>query len=272
MTEAPTQEINTNQEIVAAPPTVPVTPSHASDQSHLMNLIAKMASDPAADVPKLERLIKLRNDEIAAQAKRDFDADFVVMKPKLPRVIKLHDNAQTKSKYAKHEDVNQAVDPILAQYGFGTSSNIINQTDTHITMRTDLLHKGGHSESLTLTMPIDDKGMNGTVNKTQPHGISSTIMYLRRVSKCALLDISTGDDNDGNKVGDQTLLETEQAADIDLRVRKFGEKYFTQFLKFMKVDSVQNIRKSDYMKAVNQVAATEAEAAKRKAAAEAKKV
>ena len=89
------------------------------------------------------------------------------MKPKLPMVIKTHENNQTNSNYAKLEDINQQIDPTLAEFGFGTSSKVTAQTDKDVTMLLEVRHRGGHTETMSLTMPIDDAGAKGNVNKTK---------------------------------------------------------------------------------------------------------
>lgn len=235
MTDASTQELIEQSKAEVA------TIASQTEEATLMNLIAKMATDPQADVPKLERLIKLRNDEIAARAKREYDDDFVKMKPFLPKIISRHANTQTKSKYAKLEDINVQIDPVLSRFGFGTASKVIAQTADTVTMLLQLKHKGGHMESMELTMPIDDRGAQGTINKTKIHAISSTITYIKRVGFGALLNISTGDDRDGNTETGQITIE--QAAEIDTRLRTISDKALPNFLKWAmnKWKDVQNI-------------------------------
>lgn len=152
------------------------------------------------NVAVLEGLIRMRNAEKDRIAKLEFTKDFVKMKPHLPVVIKNHKNPHTKSNYAKLEDINKEIDPVLGRYNFATKHKIINQTETSVTVRVELLHSHGHSEYSDLTMPLDGAGTKGNSNKTDIQAISSTVSYLRRVALCALLNISTGDDIDGNRV------------------------------------------------------------------------
>jgi hypothetical protein len=229
----------------------------------VMEMIAKAASDPAFDVTKLEKLMDLQDRLLNRQAKQKFAEDYVKMKPKLPLVMRLHKNSQTNSMYSKMEDINQKIDPVLAEFGFGTSHKVVAQTDKQVTVTVELWHRGGHVESTNLSMPLDDSGIAGKVNKTAPHAISSTIMYLRRVGECALLNISTGNDVDGNTSGhvDNSTIETEQAVDIDTRARALGEKYHGKFLEWLGVSAANEIKTSDLKKAIG--ALTEAEATKK---------
>ena len=234
----------------------------SQEDSGLMNLIAKMATDPAADIGKLERLIQLRDHVLAQEAKKQFDADFSLMKPLLPKVIRTHDNTQTKSKYADLGDINSEIDPILGKFGFGTSSKVTEQTETSVTMLLQLRHKGGHYDEMSLTMPIDDKGAQGSVNKTKVHGISSTITYIKRVGFCALLNISTGDDKDGNT--ESNNITVEQAAEMDLRLRAISDKALPNFLKWGKVEKLTDIPAKQYNGALKAISDMEQSAKKAK--------
>jgi hypothetical protein len=254
------EQMDGQTELVAAAPA-------KTEEGTLLNLIAKMATDPQADMNKLERLISLRDHVLNQEAKKLYDADFVLMKPELPLVIKLHDNTQTRSKYAKLEDINQKIDPILGKYGFGTSAKVIAQTDTSVSMRLEVKHRGGHTEAMELTFPIDDKGLQGSVNKTKIHGISSTIQYMKRVGFCAMLNISTGDDRDGNQeaAGADTVISTDNAVEIDLRataLEKSNPGYRLRFLKWAQVERADQILERHYKKCLNALSTAEAEAKK----------
>ena len=165
----------------------------------MLMMIERVASNPDADITKMERLMDMRDREFARIAQQAFAADYVVMKPNLPTVAKTKNNTQTKSKYAALEDVNKAVDPILAEYGFSTSTRILKQSEGSVTVEAVLWHRDGHIETTQVEMPLDKAGIQGTVNKTGVHALSSSITYAKRIAICALLNISTGDDVDGNR-------------------------------------------------------------------------
>jgi len=196
---------------------------------------------------------------LANHAREAFAAAFVRMKPQLPRVIKTHKNDQTNSLYAKLEDINQQLDPLLEKFGFGTATKIVAQSDTLITIRCELWHQQGHVEHTELSMPPDDSGIAGKVNKTKPHAIASTVTYLKRVGLCALLNISTGDDTDGN--APDTKLSEEQVEEIRGMILQIKDGEM-RFLKFMKVAAIEEITARQYRKAIS---ALEEQIAKEKA-------
>ncbi|CAB4139869.1 Essential recombination function protein [uncultured Caudovirales phage] len=162
----------------------------------------------------LKELIEMKNAERDRVAKLAFSKAFVEMKPNLPLVIKSHKNQHTNSSYAKLEDINAAVDPVLGKHNFATKHKIIAQTNTSVTVRVELLHSHGHSEYSDLTMPLDGVGTKGNSNKTDIQAISSTVSYLRRVALCALLNISTGDDIDGNKINHEAPKPVQKPVEI----------------------------------------------------------
>lgn len=225
----------------------------------IMGVITSFASDPNFDVVKLEKLMDLNERMLNRSAKEAFAADFVRMKPLLPRVIRTKENKQTKSMYAPLEDINQIVDPILAEHGFGTSAKIVSQTEKTVTVKAELWHRAGHTEETTITMPLDDRGIAGTVNKTLPHAISSSITYIKRVATCALLNISTGDDKDGN--AESKYLDNEKAVEIDLLIINSGADKLA-FLKHIGAEKVQEILATDYEKAKSALQAKKAQAKK----------
>lgn len=167
-------------------------------QPPMMALIERLAMDPNVGVDKVERLVALHERMLAFNAKQAFAAAFVAMKPNLPRIARTKHNAQTGSFYAPLEDISAVVDPIIHSYGFATTEKVVAQTDRDVTVRCELWHAEGHVEFTDVTIPIDATGIGGKVNKTGPHATASSITYGKRYAKCAVLDIATSDDHDGN--------------------------------------------------------------------------
>lgn len=211
-----------------------------------MSIILDLAKDPSMDVEKLKALVDMQKDLLDRQAEKAFAVAFVAMKPHLRRIENKHKNSQTNSLYAKLEDINGEINPILEQFGFASLTPVIAQTEKTVTVVSKLLHKDGHCDEAPLTMPLDLAGIKGTVNKTEPHAIASSIKYCRRIAVCAHLNISTGDgaDKDGNQVSN--FINIEQAADIDLRLRAISDKALPNFLKWAKVEHLTDIQTGNY--------------------------
>lgn len=214
----------------------------------MLQIIDRIASNPDVDIAKMQAVVDMRNQEITRQNVESFSRDYVQMKAELPLVIKDKPNAQTKSKYAALESVNMQIDPVLKKYGFATSTPVKSQSETHVTVEAILRHRSGHFEKTEITLPIDNKGMQGTVNKTLVHGIASSITYAKRVAICALLNISTGDDKDGNKYNQDVLATDVQRAAIMGLYNKLTEAQQDNFNERM--GGVLDIRKVDVDKTI----------------------
>lgn len=181
--------------------------------SSIMQVIERCALNPNVDVDKMQKLLDMQERILERNAKHAFSMDFVQMKSKLPKVIKTKDNRQTNSKYAPLDEINKIIDPVLNDFGFGTSYKIA-QSDKTVTVTAILWHRDGHTEESTITLPLDNAGMQGKVNKTEVHAIASSTTYGKRLALCALLNISTGDaDDDGNAA--QNYPTPQHSADND---------------------------------------------------------
>jgi hypothetical protein len=241
-------------------PAVQTLPS-TREEPTMMGLIAEMARDGKIDI--VEKLIGMKNSEADRESKLAFARDYAPMKAELPKIIKNKKNEHTKSGYADLANINEVVDPILGKYGFATSTKVIAQTATSVTVKAELIHKGGHREEMELTMPLDTSGGNA---KSAPQSIVSSISYCKRAAKCALLDIAAGDeDTDGNPPPPAPqFISIEQAADIDTRLRAIGADALPRFLKWAKIAAVTELTVRNYPAAIKAIVASEADAAKTK--------
>ncbi len=221
-------------------------PAPAIRNDDIMSVITSFASDPNFDVVKLEKLMDLNERMLNRSAKQAFSADFVRMKPHLPKIIRAKKNEHTTKNYAPLEDINVGIDPILEQYGFGTATKIIAQTMDSVTVKAELWHSSGHIEETTIVVPLDTSGSGGKVNKTQIQATGSSVTYAKRIALCALLNISTGDDKDGNQ--ESQFIDNDKAVEIDLLILKVGADK-ARFLKHVGVEKVQEILAKDYEKA-----------------------
>lgn len=221
-----------NNEVAATP-----------NQDPMLSMIDRVCSDPNFDIIKMEKLIEMYNAKLNRAAEIDFSKAFAEMQPHLPKVISTHYNNQTKSKYAKIDDINAAVLPILSEYGFGITFKIVSQDDKGVTVRATLMHSAGHKEFTDLLMPYDKCGTKGTVNKTDIHATGSTISYAKRYAMCMLLDISTGTDNDGNKEPVDVLATAAQREAIGMLCSKLVLEHQEKFTKDF--GCLTEIKKSD---------------------------
>lgn len=111
-----------------------------------------------------------------------------------PIIPKESVNPFFKSKYAELSTIVRTVQPVLRKYGLSVTQ-LTEDGDSGITVRTVLMHKSGEYISGTLKMqPV----------KSDPQGIGSAITYARRYGLSAILGIATDDDDDGSAASGTT--------------------------------------------------------------------
>lgn len=110
-------------------------------------------------------------------------------------------NPQFHSKYVSLDALIDATKPILAQKGLSVIQSPLTNESGEIGVKSLLLHESGEFiESDTLYMKAVRMQKGGEFNEAKdPQAAGSLITYLRRYSYQAILNLSTGEDDDGNK-------------------------------------------------------------------------
>lgn len=204
------------------------TPALPAATSYL-EVISRVAADPACDVDKLERLLAMQERVMTHQAKMDYTTALAGLQSELPVIkkrgqIKIGNNSQP---YALWEDINDTIKPILQRHGFALSFRT-GQDGDKITVTAVLSHKGGHSEETTLPLPSD---VSGSKNSVQ--AVGSTTSYGKRYTAGALLNLTfTDEDDDGIKAGAGPVISEGQRGELlsiieekTVTTQKFCERY-----------------------------------------------
>lgn len=222
-------------------------PALINEAGAIVQMIERAASNPAVDIDKMERLLQMREREYARSAKMAFDAALAEMQPELPEIvergeIKTDKNKAAQSTYAKWEDINAAIKPILARYGFSLSFRVA-RTDNQISVTGILTHRQSHAEETTLSLPVDTSG-----NKNAVQAVGSSTSYGQRYTAKLLLNLtSRGADDDGNAAGDGGYITEDQAADIQALMEDVGADR-GRFLAYIKVGSIAEIPSAQFKK------------------------
>lgn len=163
-------------------------------ENAMISVIERVATDPSADIAKLEKMLDMQERVLNRNAAQAFAADMAAMQAEMPRVFKLASGHNTT--YARLEDINDALRPTLQKFGFCVTFRINQQGLESVTVTAVCSHKLGHSETASMTLPLDKSGSKNAVQ-----AIGSTVSYGKRYAMCALLNISTGDDTNGAELG-----------------------------------------------------------------------
>lgn len=176
----------------------------ANNPVSLIDAIIRAASDPAVDADKVERLFAIHERILAQAAKAAFTAAFADLQPKLPTIdqngaIKNTAGA-VQSNYAKWEDINDAIKPLLDAHGFALSFRPGSGPEGRIAVTTILAHVEGHQEEATVTLPNDSSG-----GKNNVQGVGSALSYGKRYGAISILNITSrapaDRDDDGRGTG-----------------------------------------------------------------------
>lgn len=260
-------------EIVVASERQGDTPAQGvvSEGVALLAMIERVASNPAVDVDKFERLMAMQERILARNARAAFIAAFAKMQPELPTIdrngtiIITHKDDKDKpvelrriiqkTKFATWEDISDAIKPILARNGFGLSFRIGGAPDGKVTVTGILSHIEGHQEETAMpALPYDTSG-----SKNNLQGIGSSISYGKRYAGIALLNITSRakvDADDDGSVGGGDAAEDEQSGAISAeqveRLIQLGNESGAnqgQFLAYFEIERIEDLPTSRYLEA-----------------------
>jgi hypothetical protein len=184
-----------------------------TESEAILSVISRAASDPSCDIEKMERLMQMHERMQAKQAEVAFAQALAEMQEHMPVIgergaIK-NKNGGVQSTYALWEDINEALKPVLTQYGFALSFRT-NTGDGQVKVTGILSHRMGHREETDITLPSD---VTGSKNAVQ--AVASSVSYGKRYTAGALLNLtSRGEDDDGQFAG-QAPVKTITPAQIE---------------------------------------------------------
>lgn len=220
----------------------------------MLAFIGTAARDPSVDPAKMRELLAIRKELKLEESKEQFTAALIAAQKQLPTItrrgkieIEKNNRVIQSTPYAKFEDINRAVKPILQAHGFTMTFKTEAGADARTTVTAILRHKGGHEETSSLSLPVEASG-----SKNNVQGIGSSVSYGKRYTMTALLNlIAEGDDDDGNLGAgvaiDQeqlaTLIEACEVAGVDKR----------RFCEFMGVAALAEIPATAFQRAMDAV-------------------
>ena len=182
----------------------------------LLPMIDKLVERPDFDVEKLERLLDMQERIMTRSAMEQFNAAMAMMQDELPSIAERGKAHNTK--YATFEDINDVAKPIMKRHGFAVSFRVHN-IQGGIEVTGVLMHKGGHREETTMTLPLDTSGSKNAVQ-----AVGSSVSYGKRYVMSALLNITTrAEDDNGLAAAPFKKVTQLQASSISATLDKCSE-------------------------------------------------
>jgi hypothetical protein len=192
-------------------------------EGRLLSAIIVLAKDPTVDVAKLSALLEMQERMEVRQGVVAFNRAFHAMEPHLPRVKKngevfypVNKNQPDGPKrhafnYAKWEDVDDAIRPLLREYGFHLAFNTTQRPGDGggVIVTGRLCHVDGHEEVASFALPLDTSG-----GKSNLQGYGSSTSFGQRYCAKLLLNIVFEDEDDDGQRGGERFVTDDQAAEL----------------------------------------------------------
>jgi hypothetical protein len=225
-----------------------------------MEMISRAVSS-GAGMDVVEKLMDLQDRWDKSQARRAFDEALAAAKAEMPVIAKnRHVGFDSKKSGAartdyRHEDlaeIARTVDPILGKHGLSYRFRTTSKINEPISVTCIVSHRLGHSEENTLSAGRDDSG-----NKNSIQAIGSTITYLQRYTLKAALGLAASNDDDGKAADEDSgpATITQEQADTLVELLEAKGKDRAKFLKWAKVERIEEIRADVYQSCVDAISA-----------------
>lgn len=246
-----------------------LAPAAAPQADAFLAMIERAARDPAIDIDKMERMMQMREREMARRASEAFARDLSALIPHLPSInrgggITVYSKADRdyaaknqgeyppnarpiqQTPYATIDDILAGINPVLSEFGF--SVRFEHETapigDSYrIKTRAILTHREGHSEHAETPPLLQDS--SGSKNNVQ--AVGSSMKYGRRYALLAVLPIVShapqDADDDGKAAGAATAPETitpEQVETLRHEIMDTDSDLPT-FLDFFKIQRLEDM-------------------------------
>jgi hypothetical protein len=165
-------------------------------------MIERAARDPSIDVDKLDRLLTMRERDLARVAEQAWKVALSAAQAEMEPIRADARNDQTRSHYASHAALDGAIRPIYTRHGFGLTFDTDDAPrELEARIVCDVCHAGGHTRRYRLDMPVDGKGARGGDVMTRTHAVGSGITYDKRYLLGMIFNLAVCKDDDGNAAG-----------------------------------------------------------------------
>jgi hypothetical protein len=220
----------------------------------LLGAIIAASRDRSIDVAKLQALMTMQERIEERQAKREFIVAYARLSGKMPRVKKngTIDLGAGKGSipFAKWEDMDKIIRPLMAEEGFSLSFNSAARTEQGggLIVSGELMHRDGYSRQASIPLPLDTGPGR---NNLQAGG--STLQYGKRyVAEMLLNIVREGADDDGKTGADLGTISDEQKAELialmsqAAALLKKPDEFAPRLLKRLKVETLDELPASRF--------------------------
>ncbi len=196
----------------------------------------------------VEKMMALQERHEANEARKAFFKALANFKSEMPPVTKDKYNSFFKSHYTSLGNLLDTYNPVLGRNGLSLQFPTPVQSDKTMTVECRLSHRMGHTETVSMTGPIDTAAIgkqSGERSRNPMQDLKSTFTYLRSATCEAILGVAGTEgtfNDDGNAAGpgEQKFITPEQVAELTKELAKFPDKG-VEFLKWIGAETVDTI-------------------------------
>ncbi|MFH2075438.1 MAG: ERF family protein, partial [Pseudomonadota bacterium] len=230
-------------------------------QGESANAAVMLAMQKGYSPEFIEKMMTLQERFEKNEARKAFFDALANFKAEAPPVKKDAFNRQFNSWYTSLGMLLDTYGPVLGKHGLSVSFPPKQEDEKSMTVECRLSHRLGHTESLSMTGPIDTAPIgkeSGRAARNPLQNIKSTFTYLRSATCEAILGVAgteATENDDGNWAGTQ-FITTDQAKEIDKKIKEVDADRI-KFFAYMGAASVEAILATDYNKAMTALKAKE---------------
>lgn len=234
----------------ALQPSGPVStlPAVQSETLAMIGMVERLARDPSIPMERIQGLMDMARDLRREQAEEAFNEAMAQTQQEIAPVARDSFNPQTRSKYASYHAVDKAIRPAYTKHGIAVSFDESDAAPEGHVRVFAIVTKGRHERRHHYDSPIVTTGMAGKTMMTLTHARASAVTYAKRYLVGMIFNLSTGEDDDGNKAGTPSAeytpppgsISAEQAAQIRELLESSGvaERAFLNWAKHRRIEDV----------------------------------
>jgi len=163
-------------------------------------MLQQALTDPAIDADKLDKLLAVQERWQDGEAKRAYSRAIAAFQASCP-IVEKGDKAYD-SAYAALDRIWRTVRPLMGEHGLFVQWEECKVESGVVHVLGRLGHADGHMVEIRQTVPIPSKG-----NANEAQKVGSATTYAKRYCLCSALNIVTGEDDDGNAAGGDTITD-----------------------------------------------------------------
>ena len=193
-----------------------------TQETSLIDVIARAASDPAVDVAKMEKLLEMHTKIVAKNSEDEFNIAMNAAQSEISRIAADAENTNTRSRYATYAKLDRVLRPVYIRHGFSLSFDTDPTAPVgFVHVKCYVSHAAGHTRFYNAVIPWTSKGPKGQDVMTDTHAAGSAMQYGMRYLLKFIFNIAIGaEDDDGNAAGAGPKLNEEQVAEINNLIKK----------------------------------------------------